>query len=297
MKENNPHVSIGLPVYNGENYLQEALDSLLEQTYTDFEIIISDNASTDRTAEICESFAVRDPRIRYFRNKENLGAGRNYNRVFELARGDYFKWAAHDDLCSPEFLEQCVAVLDRDPSVILCYPRSKGIDGDGIVTKKIEADPDISMYSPSKRFYQCVCVGHPMVGVFGVIRRSALERTRLIGYYSSSDRVLLGELALIGRFNEIPEYMFFKRDHAQAHWRALPKRQQRAAWFDPRKAGKITFPHWRLLLEHYVSIFRSSLSPWGKMRCFVYMGMWILRYRRLLMNNLIQRDSKPKHRN
>lgn len=290
MKGNRPHVSIGIPVYNGENYLREALDSLLAQTYADFEIVLSDNASTDSTRNICESFAMRDLRIRYFRSEENLGAARNYNRVFELAQGDYFKWAAHDDLCSPELLEECVKVLDRDPSVVLCYPKTKEINDHGDVTKKFPAEPDISMSSPSKRYYQCVCVAHPQVAVFGVIRRSALEQTRLIGYYSSSDRVLLGELAFLGRFYEISEYMFFMRNHSQAHWRALPKRQQRIAWFDPRRAGKITFPHWRLLFEHYVSIFRSPVSPGVKLRSFIYMGMWIIRYWRRLRNNLIQKD-------
>jgi glycosyltransferase involved in cell wall biosynthesis len=290
MKGNSPRVSIGVPVYNGENYLQEALDSLLNQTYEDFEIILSDNASTDKTREIAESFAARDPRIRYFRNEENLGAARNYNLVFELARGDYFKWAAHDDLCGPELLEQCVSVLDGDPSIVLCYPKTKEINDYGEVTKKFPDEPDISMSSASKRYYQCVCVAHPQVAVFGLIRRSALEQTRLIGYYSSSDRVLLGELALIGKFHEVPEYMFFMRNHAQAHWRALPKRQQRIAWFDPRRAGKITFPHWRLLFEHYVSIFKSPQSAKEKLLCSVYMGMWIVRYWRRLRNNLFQRD-------
>ena len=112
MLNNKPRVSIGMPVFNGENYLAEALDSLLTQTFSDFELIISDNASTDKTEEICRAYAVRDQRIRYFRNQENLGASRNYNRVFELSSGEYFKWAAHDDLCAPEFLGRCVDVLD-----------------------------------------------------------------------------------------------------------------------------------------------------------------------------------------
>src|ERR1700737_2789384 len=92
-----PRVSIGLPVYNGERYLRFAIDSLLEQDYINFELIISDNASTDATQAICQEFADKDPRVRYYRNQTNLGASGNYDRVFELARGDLFKWAAHDD--------------------------------------------------------------------------------------------------------------------------------------------------------------------------------------------------------
>ena len=99
-----PRVSIGLPVYNGELFLENALDSILSQTYSDFELIISDNASDDKTEEICRSYAARDKRVRYSRNAHNLGAAPNYNRVYHLARGRYFKWASHDDVLAPEFL-------------------------------------------------------------------------------------------------------------------------------------------------------------------------------------------------
>ena len=99
-----PRVSIGLPVYNGENFLEFALDSILGQTFQDFELIISDNASTDATESICRRYAAKDSRIRYYRNPNNQGAAQNYNRVFALARGEYFKWAAHDDVCKPNYL-------------------------------------------------------------------------------------------------------------------------------------------------------------------------------------------------
>src|SRR5436190_12174806 len=94
-----PIVSIGLPVFNGERYLRQALDSLLGQDFQDFELIISDNASTDRTAEICRAYVAKDRRIRYYRNESNIGSAPNYRRVFELARGEFFKWCSHDDVC------------------------------------------------------------------------------------------------------------------------------------------------------------------------------------------------------
>ena len=131
MLSNKPCVSIGLPVYNGEKFLKETLDSILAQTFEDFELIISDNASTDRTEEICKEYAAKDRRIRYYRNKENLGAGWNNNRVFELCTGEYFKWNAHDDVCAPEFLERCIKVLVQDPTVVLCYPKVTVIDEQG----------------------------------------------------------------------------------------------------------------------------------------------------------------------
>ncbi|MBS0016773.1 MAG: glycosyltransferase family 2 protein, partial [Arthrospira sp. SH-MAG29] len=126
-----PRVSIGLPVYNGENFIQETLDCLLSQTFDDFELIICDNASTDRTEEICRDYAARDKRIRYYRHPENLGAAKNYNRTFELSTAEYFKWAAHDDLYAPEFLERCVEALDTHPSTVLCYPQEYWIDEQG----------------------------------------------------------------------------------------------------------------------------------------------------------------------
>src|ERR1051326_2036095 len=112
MSNQKPRVSIGLPVYNGQQFLEEAINSLLAQTYSDFELIISDNASTDATEQICRAHAAADPRIRYYRNDKNRGPVWNLNRVFELARGELFKWAAHDDVCAPTLVERCVEVLE-----------------------------------------------------------------------------------------------------------------------------------------------------------------------------------------
>src|SRR5581483_7973034 len=120
----NPKVSIGLPVYNGENYLAQAIECLLAQTFSDIELIISDNASTDGTEAIARDFAARDRRVRYVRQPLNRGAGWNFSETFRLAQGEYFKWAAHDDLCAPTFIERCVKVLDVDRELVLCFSRS-----------------------------------------------------------------------------------------------------------------------------------------------------------------------------
>src|SRR5215212_10104103 len=107
-----PRVTVGIPVYNGAKYLGQAIESVLAQTFADFELIICDNASTDATAAIALDYAARDPRVRYARNRENLGVGRNFNRLIELGMGQYFKWLAADDVIAPEFLERCVEALD-----------------------------------------------------------------------------------------------------------------------------------------------------------------------------------------
>src|SRR5680860_1035425 len=125
-------VSVGMPVYNGEKYVGAALECLLSQTLTDFELIISDNASTDRTESICRSYAARDSRVRYFRNEQNTGGTANFNRVLELASSEYFKWACHDDLHAPTYLEQCAGILDRNPSFVLCHSKTRHIDSNGV---------------------------------------------------------------------------------------------------------------------------------------------------------------------
>lgn len=107
------------------------LDSVLDQTYSEFELIISDNASDDRTPEICQEFARKDPRVRYFRQPANVGAPRNFNFVFEQARGQYFKWAADNDVCDRELLKVCKKVLDERPEVVLCFGKAMAIDQDG----------------------------------------------------------------------------------------------------------------------------------------------------------------------
>jgi len=125
---NVPKVSIGLPVYNGERYLREAIDSILAQTMDDFELIICDNASTDGTEVVCREYVDRDDRIRYYRNDDNLGASRNFNRTVELALASYFKWAAHDDALAANYLARCVEILDHEPTVVLSHSDAWIID-------------------------------------------------------------------------------------------------------------------------------------------------------------------------
>src|SRR5512140_1730619 len=178
-----PRVSLGMPVYNGERYLRGTLDSLLKQTYKDFELIISDNGSTDATQQICREYASRDPRIRYRREEVNRGAGWNYNRLVDLARGIYFKWAAHDDLCAPTYLERCVAVLDSDPSVVIAYPDDQDIDEEGntINRKRGTRLPNAQraqFSSPSQRFRYLVLLDYDCEQVFGLIRIEILRRTK-----------------------------------------------------------------------------------------------------------------------
>jgi glycosyltransferase involved in cell wall biosynthesis len=156
MNNSHPRVSMGMPVYNGEKYIEEAIESILAQTYIDFELIISDNASTDRTQEICQGYADHDERIRYYRNPTNLGAAPNYNRTFQLSSGEYFKWAEDDDLIATDFLVKCVEVLDQDPNIVLCFPIARVIDENGTILGDYEYKSDTSSPEPHIRFRNLV---------------------------------------------------------------------------------------------------------------------------------------------
>lgn len=273
----NPTVSIGLPVYNGENYLRDMLDSIFSQTFNDFELIISDNASADKTMEICLSYEEKDPRIRYHRNEINLGAAWNFNQVLHLARGKYFQWACYDDVWTPTLLGRCVEVLDQYPNVVLCYSRTAFIDEHGRPTKRIVVRPDFhdnSAYLRFTSFLQYHNNPNECSQVLGLFRASILKKSSLIGSYPASDMILLGEILLHGEFHEIPEYLFLRRDHALSSVHANPDWEDRAAWFNPSQKGKIQMPRCKWYLEWTKSIYRSPIGLFERIKCFVELCNW-----------------------
>jgi len=281
MNNHKPRVSIGMPVYNGERFLKQTLDSILTQTFGDFELIISDNASTDATERICQEYANRDPRIRYYCNETNLGAARNYNRTFELSTGEYFKWAAHDDFLAPTFLERCVDVLDNQPSVVLCYTCEICIDESGNHLQKRSKLIDFRLPKPHERFKQYhdswqkqgfIHANH----CFGLMRANALQKTPLIENYVWSELVLGGELLLLGEFYEIPEYLFLFRCHSQTSraTKGSSGFNELAVWFDPSNQGKILLPQWKIFFQYLSSIKRVPMNWYEKVYCYAQMGRW-----------------------
>jgi glycosyltransferase involved in cell wall biosynthesis len=282
MRSDIPRVSVGLPVYNGENFVEQAIDSILRQTFVDFELIISDNASTDATETICRTFAERDRRIRYYRNPKNIGGMPNFNRLVSLARGNYFKWAAHDDLCAPEFLEECVAVLDREPTVVLCHSLTQTIDQHGRVVDQDGPRSRIDSVNPRERFLDIVMpltLGSVWFFQFGVIRIQALRNSSLQGAYPSADRILLAELALAGRFHQIPKLLFFERRHPDQYSNAVRSRLEgRAAaerlkrlleWHNPGAKHAVAFPECRIVAESARAVLRSNLSWSDRIDCWI----------------------------
>jgi len=269
-------VSIGLPVYNGERYIAETLDSLLAQTFEDFELIICDNASTDRTEQICRSYLDRDKRIRYFRNATNIGAAKNYNRAFQLSVGKYFRWASCDDLSAPESLARCVKVLDGEPSVVLAYPKTKFIDEQSHVVSEYEDHLHLQSPKASERFLQlCKNLGR-VNAIYGLLRADILRRTGLVRNFIGGDIPLMAELTLYGRFWEIPEFLFYRRfhDRASSSYKDMTQLQE---FYDPKTKGRVLFRDWQHLGAHFFSVVRSPLDISEKMRVGYYvarMGIW-----------------------
>lgn len=268
-----PLVSLGLPVYNGANFLAEALDSILAQTYRNWELIISDNGSTDATARICSAYAARDPRIRYYRHPVNMGASRNFNFTFEAARGPFFRWTAHDDVCAPDLLARCVAGLLAHPEAVLCHPRTRviGAAGETLFDYTVRLRTD----SPrvADRYRDLICADHACFAIFGVMRTHLLRRTPLLGAFVGSDRNLLAELALYGPFHEIPEFLFFRRDHPGTSTRRYPEASARLAWFRDSPRGA-RFPTWTRAAGYLASLQRAPLTAGECLACLLELARW-----------------------
>jgi glycosyltransferase involved in cell wall biosynthesis len=206
-----PLVSIGLPVYNGEHFIAHAIESLLAQDYNPIELIISDNASTDRTPEICREYAANDPRVQYHRNNTNLGVVKNFNRVFELSSGDFFMWAGDHDQRAPTYVSRCMEIMIDDPSVVLSCSQTVRVAPDGSHSAIIPPRLDTRGLAPVTRFQLVIWSLSYCYQTYGLIRSDALRRTQLFRDTIGPDAVLLTELALLGAFAYIPELLFFMR--------------------------------------------------------------------------------------
>jgi len=272
-----PTLSIGLPVYNGEAHIEHALDSLRSQTYAEFEIIISDNCSTDRTEEICRRHAELDPRIKYCRNESNIGAGPNFNRVFEQSSAPFFKWASHDDVCLPEYLDSCMKVLLSDSSVVVCHSEVDLIDDEGkVIRSHSEGLDETDALRPSIRFRNLILADHWCTDVFGVMRRDVLSTTPLIASYVGSDRALLAELGLRGRYHRVPRPLFQNRDHPKRSVHSSNIRsEERVAWFDPSHGGGSPAPLLRCWFEYGRSVHRVSIGLRERLRCYAALLKWL----------------------
>jgi glycosyltransferase involved in cell wall biosynthesis len=273
-----PRLTIGLPVYNGENYVADAIESLLGQTFEDFELIITDNASTDGTAEICRQYGKLDPRIRYVRQPRNIGIGPNHNFVVSEARGEFVKWASHDDLYARDMIERCVQALDEYPDVVLAHPWTAMIDGSGEVIAAIEYPLNTSSPSAPERFRSTLFAnGGDDTG--GVVRTKVMRRTTLLNSFHHADRTITTELALQGRFYQVPDWLYFRRDHPGRSERTSTTIRARCANLDPRRSDRLRHPVARLYGEYvwgYVAAVRNApLTSAERRTCYGYLADYL----------------------
>ena len=296
MSRQTPIVSIGLPVFNGARYLAEAIESVLAQTMDDFELIIADNASTDDTAQICKVYMARDARIQYVRNETNIGAHANHRLVCALARGQYFRWLAADDICAPSFLAECVKTLTGNPLAVLAYPIPDFIDVNGHPVDALRDAFHHTTWSPVAkiRFRQLIeeymYSGGITAGLYsyGLIRLDMLRQTRVCPGYMGSDWITVAELILRGTFIELPHGLSFIRAHpGSAYGGAFEDKPAKAQeYLNPLMKGA-----WRVrlagawrYLEHFNAVSRSPLSVADQRELFIYLAWSMLRraYRRAL---------------
>jgi glycosyltransferase involved in cell wall biosynthesis len=270
MKNMKPRLSIGLPVYNGGQYLEKALLSLLTQTFADFELIISDNASTDNTKEICETYAAQDPRIRYFRNPTNIGATQNWYRVFELSSGEYFASVAHDDVYHPDYMQKCIAVLDRDPTVVVCHSKTTVIDADDNHNGNFDVEVDTTSAKPHERLYNVLTIDYLCIQLYGVMRSKALAATKVFVGYVACDRNTLVELCLIGKIQEVPEYLFYHRLYSEALGIAMGsgKSLEELIALDPGTDWSYRSTFWTIYRNYFSSVAHLILSPAERILCY-----------------------------
>jgi glycosyltransferase involved in cell wall biosynthesis len=274
-------VSIAVPAYNCEKYISQSLDSLLGQTYGDFELVISDNASSDGTEDICRRYVAKDRRVRYIRRTENIGGPGNFRYVFAQCAGQYHKWSTADDYWHPQFLEEAVAVLDGRPDVVLCYPKTRLIDAAGAALSDYDDRLDLADESPRARFralYELIglCNAH-----LGLIRREAMLQTQLIAPHKTSDVDFLGELALLGKFKLLPEVRFYRRFHQESSSWARDNNVHQQQYYDPanRSKGSST-DTWRRLRFQWAMVWRSPIGLADKLALSQDLARWT-RYQRV----------------
>jgi glycosyltransferase involved in cell wall biosynthesis len=292
-----PKVAIGLPVYNGATYLRDALDGILAQRFTDFEVLISDNGSVDDTEAICRDYATRDARIRYVRQPENLGAAHNFNYVFHHTSAPYFRWAAHDDIMDVDYLSDCMAAFDADSGDgVLAYPRTMRIDAQG-QRLGLFLDPALAYdLNPAQRLAALIAPEDPKMSlaimcfpVFGLVRRDILEKTSLIANFPRSDTLLIVELALWGRWISIEAPHFLRREHdqgsvisAEKAATGLERERLLAEWFDPARKGRFPATRTRLALGYIAATLKPPMPLAMRLKCLRIALGWFGRHARLI---------------
>ena len=232
-----PLVTFGFPVFNAVRFVRASIESLRAQTYAHWEIIISDNASTDGSSEICQQYAAQDSRIRYYRHEQNIGAVRNFNSIVPRSRGEFFVWCADHDLRDPTYVTRCVEILVKHPEVVLAHSLTRLIDMDGepieVMNDRIDTR---GCRDPLRRYRSVIGQLHNCNIVYGLIRNSALKASGLFCNVWGSDLVFLGDLAIRGEFAQIPIPLFERRQNRPLESDTKAKMKRVLETLDPESA-------------------------------------------------------------
>lgn len=265
-----PKVSIGLPVYNGEAYLADTLDCLLSQSYTNIEVVVSDNASSDSTETIANEYVRKDQRVVYYKNRKNVGVAKNYNMAFERSTGKYFKWAAMGDICGTTFIEKCVDILEECDDVVLCYPRTRVFSDDVLDSTDYDDNLDLQFENPSDRFRLLLANLKLNNAMNGVIRSDVLGKTVLHKVFVGSDICLMAELALRGKIREYPEFLFYRRIN-ESTATILKSEEEIGRFFQPGSQSALLFQNTKGIATLYSIVARAPISLTEKAKCFGYL--------------------------
>jgi glycosyltransferase involved in cell wall biosynthesis len=271
-----PSVSIGMPTYNAERTIRLAIDGLLEQSFGNFELVISDNASSDNTWSIIEEYAQRDPRIVPMRQAKNIGANGNYSAVFRVSRGRYFKWASSNDWCAPDFLDRCVACLNNHQDIVLVAPRTRLFEDVPNVYTEYTDDHAFDQPDAVERFTQVSQRLALNNVVNGLVRSTVLRRTRLIEHYPGADIVLVAHLALLGKIALLDEPLFYRRMEAETATRLMTSEAVHRHHY-PQSSARALFRAWRYSggwVRAALSADLSARDVWRASKWALRMAYW-----------------------
>ncbi len=269
-------IAVGLPVRNGENYIREAIESILAQSFGDFRLIIADNASTDGTEEICRGYERRDPRVAYHRHPENIGAAPNFNFAFTAARSRYFKWCAHDDVLGPDFLRLCYEEMEDDPRISVAHTLTVMINKDGVVVGTYDDQIPLDGDTATERFTRVLWVDH-FTEIWGLMRSDIIRDTRLYRSYVGSDRTFLAEMLLRGRIAYIQEYQSFRRQHPDCYSFRVRSHAEKIRWFDPTASVNPAASSAAKITHSVEAVARAPLTQSQRIACLRAVSAWAVR--------------------
>lgn len=282
-----PKISVGMPVYNGEPYIDKAIQSIINQTFENFEFIISDNASTDRTEDICRRYASKDKRIIYTRNSKNIGAALNYNKVFKLSSAPYFRWFNADDISALTIHERCIEVMEANPEAVLCSGKTSIIDDCGKTIENCDDHLELLQEKPSERFIKYFDLIGLTNCVYGLMRAPAVSKTNLLGdgSYPAGDINFVAELTLHGKFIEIPETLFYRRMHPQASsWARDSDTIQQKFW--QGNNNSFTLPTFKRFFAFLKAASRAPINKREKLKLQIFILRQMIWTRRDLIEEI-----------